>query len=67
MSSGDHLMREEQDFTIFSVSTDDINIPIEEAFDSLSLPVNAVSISMSMIAIPPRQDWLVCLSACHWK
>ena len=56
MSYGDYLMTEteEQDFTIFSVPTDDIKVPIEDAFDVLSLPVHAASISMSMIAIPPE-------------
>jgi hypothetical protein len=67
MSYGDHLTTEEQDFTIFSMPTDGITVPVEEAFDSLSLSVHAASISMSVsfedipIAIPP-EDKTVFLS-----
>lgn len=42
--------------------TDDVTMLVEEAFDGLSLPVHAVSISMSVtfedtpIAIPPKDE-----------
>jgi hypothetical protein len=35
---------EEQDYVISQMPTDDITVPVQEAFDSLSLSVHAVSI-----------------------